>query len=142
MSPLCRPLRARPLDWSGIPVATASALTPSRLASLAQRSILTLFLADSQDANTGTSDTEDGDHMDGLNARDGVTTTTATTTTAAGSAAVDARETAIRAQGLDGILLSGKTVRLFRQRLGVSAAQLAEHIGYSRGRVHAWEAGE
>ena len=80
-----------------------------------------------------------------MDAMDGVTTTTTTIThTATAGAAQEetAEERAIRAQGMDGILLSGTTVRMFRKRLGVSAAALAEHIGYSRSRVHAWEAGE
>lgn len=81
------------------------------------------------------------DAMDGVSTS--TTTTTATQTATAGATQDElAKERAIRAQGMDGILLSGKTVRLFRKRLGVSAAQLAEHIGYSRSRVHAWEAGE
>lgn len=75
-----------------------------------------------------------------MDAMDGVTT--ATTTATAEESAAGAREAAIRAQGMDGILLSGTTVRTIRRKLGVSAAQLAEHIGYSRSRVHAWEAGE
>jgi len=119
-------------------MATASAPLPSLLASPAPQSILTLFLAsstDSQDADAGT--TDNGDDMDAMDAMDGVTTAT-TTETAEESAA----EAAIRAQGMDGILLSGTTVRTIRRKLGVSAAMLAEHIGYSRSRVHAWEAGE
>lgn len=78
--------------------------------------------------------------MDGLDAMDGVTTTT-TTATAGATQEELAKEAAIRAQGMDGILLSGTTVRAIRRKLGVSAALLAEHIGYSRSRVHAWETG-
>src|SRR5690348_3866907 len=112
----------------------ASAPIPLRLATLASRhSILTLFLASPQDATAGISG--DGDDMD---ARDGVTTAASTATESADESAAEA---AIRAQGMDGILLSGTTVRTIRRRLGVSAAQLAEHIGYSRSRVHAWEDG-
>lgn len=74
-----------------------------------------------------------------MDAMDGVTTQTAAATE---SAVADSHEAAIRGQGMDGILLSGQTVRLLRQRLGVSAGTLAEHIGYSRSRVHAWEAGK
>lgn len=79
--------------------------------------------------------------MEGLDAMDGVTTTATPTATAEATQEELAEERAIRAQGMDGILLSGTTVRAIRRKLGVSAALLAEHIGYSRSRVHAWETG-
>jgi DNA-binding transcriptional regulator YiaG len=51
------------------------------------------------------------------------------------------REAAIRAIGLDGIVLGGATIRRLRRAAGLSSDELAGRIGYSGALVRAWEAG-
>lgn len=50
-------------------------------------------------------------------------------------------EAAIRAIGLDGIVLGGATIRRMRRAAGLSSDALAGMIGYGRGLVWAWETG-
>ncbi len=50
-------------------------------------------------------------------------------------------EQAIRAMGLDGIVLGGATIRRMRRTTGLSTAALADSIGCSGALVRAWETG-
>lgn len=51
------------------------------------------------------------------------------------------REAAIRALGLDGIILDGATIRRLRRAAGLSWDALAVLLGYSGALVRAWETG-
>jgi DNA-binding transcriptional regulator YiaG len=51
------------------------------------------------------------------------------------------REAAIRAVGLDGIVLGGATIRRMRRAARLSSDALATMIGYSGALVRAWETG-
>lgn len=60
---------------------------------------------------------------------------------AAALEAAQEHEAAIRAIGLDGIVLGGATIRRMRRAAGLSSEALAALIGSSRALVRAWETG-
>lgn len=57
-----------------------------------------------------------------------------------GASVTEAREAAVRAVGVDGIVLRGAHIRRMREAAHLSVKQLAERLGYSRYTIHDWEA--
>lgn len=57
----------------------------------------------------------------------------------AARADAETREAAVRAVGLDGIVLSGAHIRRMRREARLSVKALADRLGYSRFTIHDWE---